>query len=62
VTYHFLVDEKIHATGIAWSLPPACENDLYLFGYELPSEPARPISDYDFQVIQLPLSRPKADV
>jgi FkbH-like protein len=34
---------------------PACDSDSYLLGQDLPANPARPIGDYDFQLVQLPL-------
>jgi FkbH-like protein len=34
---------------------PACQHDLYLFGRDLPDSPVRPISEYDFQIVQIPL-------
>ena len=37
------------------SLPAPCESDVYLLGTELPDEPVRPITEYDFQIIQLAL-------
>jgi FkbH-like protein len=36
-------------------MPAPCESDLYLIGLNLPDYPARPIPDYDFQIVQLPL-------
>ena len=32
-----------------------CESDLYLSGTELPENPAQPIGEYQFQIVQLPL-------
>jgi hypothetical protein len=41
--------------GMTPRLQPACESELYLFGRDLPETPTRPISEYDFQIVQLPL-------
>jgi FkbH-like protein len=37
------------------SLEQPCESDLYQLGRDLPESPARPISEYDFQLVQLAL-------
>ncbi len=37
------------------NLPQPCESDLYLIGRQLPEQPGRPITDYDFQLVQLGL-------
>lgn len=37
------------------ALPQPCQSDLYQLGRELPERPARPIAEYDFQLVQLAL-------
>ena len=37
------------------AMTPPCESDVYLLGTPVPDEPARPIGDYDFQIVQLAL-------
>ena len=36
-------------------LPDPCQSDHYLIGRELPEQPDRPITEYDFQLVQLGL-------
>ena len=36
-------------------LSPPCDSDIYLLGHDLPAKPARPIGEYNFQIVQLPL-------
>jgi FkbH-like protein len=36
-------------------LAPACPSDLYMTGGPLPEHPARPIGEYDCQIVHLPL-------
>ncbi len=47
-----LVESWVHRLPL---MSPPCDSDIYLFGSNLPETPARPISDYDFQIVQLPL-------
>lgn len=45
---------EVWAAKMAVMKPP-CKSDLYLSGTDLPENPAQPIGEYQFQIVQLPL-------